>query len=134
LEDGDILHESIERFAEEQGIMAAALILVGAADENSKLVVGPREGRSQPIDPMELVLEEAHEIAGTGTIFPDEKGKPTLHMHIAAGREGSAKAGCVRRGVKIWHIAEIVLFELTDTRTKRRFDSKTGFELLSPEQ
>ena len=33
LEDGEVLHATIERFAEEQGIRAAALIIVGGADE-----------------------------------------------------------------------------------------------------
>ena len=41
LEDGEVLHETIERFAAEQGIGAAALIIVGGVDEGSKLVVGP---------------------------------------------------------------------------------------------
>jgi predicted DNA-binding protein with PD1-like motif len=46
LEDGEVLHETIERFAEEQGIRAAALIIVGGADEGSRLVVGrKRDGR-----------------------------------------------------------------------------------------
>ena len=31
LEDGEVVHEEIERFAREQSVTAAALILVGAA-------------------------------------------------------------------------------------------------------
>jgi predicted DNA-binding protein with PD1-like motif len=130
LHDGEILHEEIERFAKQHSIRAAALIAIGGVDEGSRLIVGPQKGRSQPITPMEHVLKRVHEAAGTGTIFPNEKGEPVLHMHIAAGRRASTVTGCVRRGVKIWHVLEIVLFELIDTTAVRVLDKQTGFELL----
>ena len=133
LEDGEVLHETIERFAEEQGIRAAMLMIVGGADEGSKLVVGPEKGRAVPVNPMTHVLADVHEIAGTGTLFPDEEGKPVLHMHLACGREGSTVTGCVRTGVKIWQIGEVILFELIDTPAIRKVDPRLGFKLLSPE-
>jgi predicted DNA-binding protein with PD1-like motif len=132
LEDGDILHESIERLARDEGITAAALIAVGGADKDSALIVGPQHGRARPVNPMKIVLDEVHEIAGTGTLFPDESGKPKLHLHIAAGRKNSAVAGCVREGVKTWHIMEVILFELTGSSAKRVWDEETGFALLEP--
>ncbi len=49
LEDGDVIHEEIEKFAREKSIYAASLIIVGGADEGSKLVVGPREGRAENV-------------------------------------------------------------------------------------
>ena len=133
LEDGEILHETIERFAEEQRIRAGALIVVGGADEGSKLVVGPEKGRALPVNPLTHVLTGVHEIAGTGTLFPDEEGKPVLHLHIASGREEATVTGCVRTGVKIWHIGEVILFELTDTPAMRKVDPRLGFKLLCPE-
>ena len=133
LEDGEVLHETIERFAEEQGIGAAALIMVGGADEGSKLVVGPEKARDVPVNPMTQILNGVHEITGTGTLFPDEEGKPLLHLHIAAGRKDSTVTGCVRTGVKIWHIGEVILFELTDTPAIRKLDPQLGFKLLNPE-
>ncbi|MGE5558720.1 MAG: PPC domain-containing DNA-binding protein [Bacillota bacterium] len=132
LEDGEILHETIESFAREKGIMAAALIAVGGADEGSRLVVGPAEGRNNPIRPMELLLDGVHEITGTGAIFPDKDGCPVLHMHAACGRSASAVAGCVRKGVKVWHVMEIIVFELTGGSARRLPDADTGFELLVP--
>ncbi|MEJ2356347.1 MAG: DNA-binding protein [candidate division WOR-3 bacterium] len=132
LEDGDILHECIEKFARENDVKAGFLMAVGGADKGSKLVVGPEEGRAENINPMEYILDEVHEITGTGTLFPDEKGEPKLHMHIACGRKDTTKTGCVRKGVKVWHILEIVLVELIDTEAKRIMDEKTGFELLKP--
>lgn len=134
LEDGDVIHEALETFAELQKIAAAALIVVGGADHGSRLVVGPQNGRSDPVIPVEHTLFGVHEVAGTGTIFPDEAGAPKLHMHIACGRHRETVTGCVRRGVKTWHVLEIVLFELTSTKAKRRRDAQTGFDLLAPVQ
>ena len=132
LEDGDIVHEEIEKFAREKSIKAAALIILGGADKGSKLIVGPEHGRREPIIPMEHILDNVHEIAGTGTIFPDENGKPVLHMHMACGRKTSSVTGCVRKGVKVWHVMEVILFELIDTTAVRAFEPTTGFELLKP--
>ncbi len=57
---------------------------------------------------------------------------PILHMHLACGREGETITGCVRRGVKVWHVLELILIELTDTTGIRKYDPVTGFELLIP--
>jgi predicted DNA-binding protein with PD1-like motif len=51
LEDGDVVHEAIERFARDQQVRAAALIIVGGADTGSRLVVGPEQGRAETILP-----------------------------------------------------------------------------------
>jgi predicted DNA-binding protein with PD1-like motif len=132
LEDGDIVHEEIERFAREKSIGAAGLIIVGGADQGSKFVVGPEEGRGTPVVPMEYVLNDVHEIAGVGTLFPNDEGNPILHMHMASGRKLSTITGCIREGVRVWHVMEVILFELVDTTGVRTFDSATGFDLLQP--
>lgn len=132
LEDGEIVHEAIERFAADQGIAAAALILVGGAQRGSRLVVGPADGDARPVAPMELILDDVHEIAGTGTLFPDETGAPILHMHAASGRGSETVTGCVRRGVKVWQIGEAVIFELLDCAAVREFNRELGFAVLNP--
>ena len=132
LEDGEILHEVIERFAVDHRIRAAAVIVVGAADQGSALVVGPAKRNQRPVNPMVRLLDDAHEIAGVGTLFPNEKGEPMLHMHAAAGRGAKTTTGCVRRGVRIWQVAEVVLFELRNVRALRKLDRNLGFELLEP--
>jgi predicted DNA-binding protein with PD1-like motif len=132
LEDGEIIHETIERFAEGQGIKAASLILLGGAGAGSRLVVGPQDGRARPVTPMTHELDNVHEIVGTGTLFPDEEGKPTLHLHVAGGREGSAVTGCIRTGVIVWQVVEVVLFELVETSGMRRMEPDLGFKLLTP--
>jgi predicted DNA-binding protein with PD1-like motif len=132
LEGGEVIHEALEQFCREHKVAAAAVIIVGAAGKGSNLVVGPEDQDAHPIVPMHFLLNNAHEVCGTGTIFPDERGEPSLHMHIAAGREGKASAGCVRSGVKIWLMAEVILFELVGTSARRRMDPGSGFEILSP--
>jgi len=132
LENGDIIHEQIERFALMENITAAACVAVGGIDRGSTLVVGPKKGRGRPVVPMEHVLDNVHEICATGTIFPDSKGVPVLHMHLAAGRKKATVTGCVRKGVKVWQVLEVVVFELAGSTAKRVHDSQTGFELLRP--
>jgi predicted DNA-binding protein with PD1-like motif len=132
LEDGDILHECVEEFAGENSIKAGFLIAVGGADKGSKLVVGPEEGRAASINPMEYVLNKVHEITGTGTIFINEQGEPKLHMHVVGGRKDTTKTGCVRKGLKVWHVMEIILVELKSSKAMRKLDKNTGFELLEP--
>jgi predicted DNA-binding protein with PD1-like motif len=132
LDDGEIVHEVIERFAACNGIAAAAVILVGGADRGSRLVVGPSDGDARPVVPVELVLGDVHEIAGVGTVFPDETGAPILHMHAAAGRGHEAVTGCVRRGMRVWQIGEAVLFELLGCAAVREFNRELGFSVLNP--
>ena len=101
LEDGEIIHEVIESFARQESIRSAVLIALGGADGGSRLVVGPEEDRALPVEPMTHVLDNAHEIVGTGTLFPDEKGNPVLHMHAALRSQGPNRYGlhsCGRPG------------------------------------
>ncbi|MCG8687480.1 MAG: DNA-binding protein [Desulfobacterales bacterium] len=132
LEDGDVVHETIENFAKEHEIKAASLIILGGADKESTLVTGPEQGRSTPVVPKTQVLDNVHEAAGVGTLFPNEKGEPVLHMHMACGRGFSTVTGCIRNGVRVWQVMEVILQELVDSTGVRRPDPATGFELLIP--
>jgi predicted DNA-binding protein with PD1-like motif len=132
LEDGDVVHESIEKFARETGVRAAALVILGGADTGSRLVVGPEDGRVSPVVPMVRELTDVHEVAGTGTLFPDEDGTPLLHMHMACGREGETRTGCVREGVRVWQVMEAIVFEIADTSAARVMDPSVGLKLLRP--
>ena len=132
LEDGEIVHEVIEKFADEQKIKAATLLVLGGADDGSRLVVGPESDRGLPLNPMKRVLKNAHEVTGTGTLFPDENGSPLLHMHMACGRKDTTTTGCIRAGVKVWHVMEVVIFELMDTTARRVVEHPLGIKLLQP--
>ena len=132
LEDGDVVHEAMESLARDQGVNAAAVILLGGADAQSRLVAGPENGRAETIVPMIHLLTNVHEAAGVGTIFPDATGNPVLHLHMTCGRKGDAVTGCARAGVKVWQVMEAVVLELTGTSARRLPDAATGFDLLTP--
>lgn len=133
LEDGDIVHESIIRLAKEQNVTAGSITILGGADIGSRLVVGPEgDGRQSPVTPQTTDLKGVNEIAGVGTLFPNEAGEPVLHLHMACGREEKTITGCIRQGVRVWHVMEAILIEILETDAIRKNDSTTGFELLHP--
>jgi predicted DNA-binding protein with PD1-like motif len=132
LEDGDIVHEEIEKFARLNHIRAASMVALGAVDKNSIFVTGPEQGRAGQIVPHKHMLDNVHEVCGTGTLFPDEKGDSVLHMHMACGRGDSTITGCIRNGVRVWHIMEVIISELVKSSGVRKKDPATGFDLLSP--
>ena len=132
LEDGDVLHECVERAAFESNIQRAAVLVVGGADRGSRLVVGPKDGREDDILPVLTELAGESEIAGVGTLFPDEDGMPSLHLHASCGRGEKSVTGCVRPGVKTWLIQEVIVIELLGLSSKRITDPRTGFKLLEP--
>ncbi len=129
LEDGDVIPECIERFAEEQGISLGHVILVGGIG-GGEVVVGPRDSDEMPPHPMLLPIDGAHEVVGTGVVAPGEDGKPVLHIHAALGRSGQTISGCLRLGVTTWLMAEAVLYEITGVEAARVMDKGSGFALL----
>jgi uncharacterized protein len=130
LHDGDHLPDVLENFAEQQHLSNALCFLIGGVKEKSRVVVGPKNGDALPPEPVITLLGGVSEVAGIGTIFVNEAGKPKLHMHASFGRGEKTITGCVRMGVDIWHIGEVVVLELTGAEAKRAVDKKTGFEFL----
>lgn len=129
LEDGDIIPECIERFAEGKGITAGQVILIGGIG-GGEVVVGPRRSDEMPPEPMLLPLDGTHEVAGVGVLAPGEDGKMVLHIHAALGRSGKTTTGCLRPGVTTWVVGEAVIFEILGVNAKRIMSKETGFALL----
>ena len=132
LEDGEIVQDVIEEFADKVGIQRGYVKAVGGADKGSILITGPEESRSRKIIPIHSILNDMNETFGFGTIFPKKNGKPSLHMHISCGREENTITGEIRNGVKVWHVLEVIIVELIENTSTRLPDSKTGFDLLIP--
>jgi predicted DNA-binding protein with PD1-like motif len=130
LEDGDVVHECIEEAARAEGIARAAVILLGGAAGGSRLVVGPEDASAMPVNAMQRALHDVHEMVGAGTLFPDEAGRPVLHLHASFGRDADVTTGCIRAGVTTWVVAEAVVMELAGSDAVRRVDPASGFELL----
>ena len=129
LETGDVIPQCIERFAQEKGVKAGHVILLGGIG-GGEIVVGPRNTTDMPPDPMFLPLDGAHEIAAVGVIALDESGKPILHVHGALGRSGQTITGCLRQGVSTWLIGEAILLEVVGVNAVRIKDKQSGFTLL----
>ncbi len=132
LEDGDRVPDCIEEFAKENGINGALCALVGGIGGGT-IVVGPEQPDASPIVPILNTFKSVHEAAAVGTIFADEENIPRLHMHAAFGRDGHTRTGCVRTGVDVWKLVEVVILEILDAGMIRRLDKTTGFQMLSKE-
>lgn len=132
LEHGEIVHEQIEAFAREQSIRAAKVMILGGAAPGSTLIAGTEGEQRKPLVPLRHVLDGVHDVMGTGTLFPDEAGDPILHMHAACGRGGASATGCIREGVEVWLVMEVVITEMVQCRAARVLDERTGLRLLSP--
>jgi predicted DNA-binding protein with PD1-like motif len=130
LHDGDRLPDVLETFAAQRKVSTALCFFLGGAKEKSRIVVGPKDGNALPPEPMVTLLNGVHEACGVGTIFADEEGKPKLHMHASFGRNEKTVTGCVRMGVDVWRIGEVVMLELTGATAHRAKDKETGFEFL----
>lgn len=60
-----------------------------------------------------------------------ENGKPRLHMHAALGREGKTRSGCIRPGIEVWKLGEVIVLEITENTAHRR-ENAAGFSMLEP--
>ena len=132
LEDGDVVPQCIERFAREQGVSVAQVIMVGGIG-GGQVVVGPRRSDRMPPEPMLLPVDGAHEVVGVGVLAPGEEGRPVLHIHGALGRSGATLTGCLRPGVTTWLVGEVILCEILGTTARRIKDEASGFALLEPD-
>ena len=127
-EDGDPIYEGIEEVAAGEGIASAVVWLIGGV-KNGGVVVGPSD-ISMPPKPMVEHFEDPREIAGIGTLFPDDNDKPSLHLHASIGKGTAPLVGCPRKGLDCWLITEAVMMELTGLEARRLKNERSGFSLL----
>jgi uncharacterized protein len=130
LEDGEVLNDTIEAFAREKQVARGLVTYLGGSAGGSKVVVGPDAAQPEAVVPLSYAMEGAREVLALGTLVPDAAGRPVLHMHAAAGREGGATVGCTRAGVVVWLVGEVVIQEIVGASAERVLDAATGFELL----
>jgi uncharacterized protein len=129
LEQGDTIPGCIENFAKDKNIKAGYVIVVGGTDKGD-IVVGPRVSDAPKPQKMMLPINGAHEILASGVIAPDDSGQPLLHIHGALGRSGQTMTGCLREGIGVWLVCEVIIHEILDADILRAYDHKTGFNLL----
>ncbi len=112
LEEGEPLHETIESFCRDNGVLRATVDLIGAVDSGSVMISGPKVPVGGVIQPETLILEEPCELTGSGTVFPDIDGNPILHIHGSVGRCGFSATGDLKPGMVVWLVMEVVIVEL----------------------
>ena len=131
LEEGEVLHESVESFCRENGIRNAAVTAVGGAAAGSRYVSGPMLPIGESIEPVVCTLDAPCELTGTGTVFPDADGNPLMHMHGSLGREGVSHTGCFRCHVVAWLVMEVVIRELVgDGPVRKVSDPRIDAKIL----
>jgi len=130
LDSGERVPDVIEQFAKDHDIKRAHCTLLGGIDKGN-IVVGPKDGDAPVIDPIIYGISGAHEVAAVGTIFPDEEGTPILHMHAALGHDGETRMGCIRPGLNVWLVGEVVIMEILGNEMLRKIEKKSGLKLLS---
>lgn len=127
LEHGEDLLTELTRLIKKEEIRAGVVHLVGAL-EKAQIVVGP-ERVEVPPTPMWRSFQDGREVLGLGTIF--WKGnEPRLHIHSGIGRDTSLNLGCIRKDAKIYLTIEAVILEIEGLAVKKKFDEKTGLDLL----
>lgn len=126
LEDGDMVKQTMERFAAEHGIRSACFTIDGTVAAGSEFVVGlRREGKRY--EPIVYSSDEDSEFFGVGTIFSGKvDGKPVIHLHGSIGRNGRAVTGCFRESVKVSMAMEVVLQEVLGDGLSRDYDPVCG--------
>lgn len=130
LGDGDRIPDAIEEFAASRELSSAVVLALGGL-ENGELVVGPKDGKVMPPQTMLAAIAGVHEAAAVGTLFPTaHHGRPILHLHGVLGRGEQTRAGCLRPGLDVWKIFEVVVIEILGTDLARCHDPETGFNLL----
>lgn len=129
LEDNDDVYACVHEVARKENVRSAMLIAVGGI-RRAKVVVGPKSPTGRP-EPMFRQFDDARETVGVGTLFWDDEGEPSMHLHTALGRADTTMVGCPRGGAEVFCILEIVIIEIEGLDAIRVSDPATGFKLLS---
>lgn len=127
MDQGDEAVSRITAFARENGITAASLTAIGAADA-AALACFDRETSDYRV----RRFTEQLELASCLGDIADHAGEPVLHAHAVLGRQDySALAGHLTE-LSVFPTMEVVLTE-TPAHLRKRRDPRTGMLLISPD-
>ena len=125
LDPGDEAFAAISKFAEEERLSAASLTALGAF---SKATVGwfdlaAKSYRKIPVD------RQCEVLSALGDIAIDDKGKPSLHMHVVLGLcDGTTRGGHLLDGA-VQPTLEVTLIE-TPAHLRRKQRPELGLALI----
>lgn len=124
-EDEDLI-EAVKRRAEESGIKAGILTLIGTL-KNATL--GYYKERKYDYIRLDGPLEIA---SCMGNVAVDEKGETMIHAHIVVSDErGEAFGGHLMKDSHVGATAELMLIEASGVVLQKVFDEKTNLKLLN---
>jgi len=123
VDEGEDLTAAIRTVCTTERIACATVQVFGALREGT-VVTGPRDAVVPP-DPVTMHFENGWEILGFGTVFPGDEG-PDLHLHVAMGRGGESRTGCLRGEATVYLVAEVVITELEGMEITRSPDPELG--------
>ncbi len=127
LEDGESIYTTVEDIARKEGLSSAFVLAVGGM-RKGKVVTGPQQPTG-PIVPHYEEFDDARELVGVGTLFPQD-GNPSLHFHAGIGRRDTALVGCPRAGMSVFLVLEVIIVELLGVNAERVMDEGSGLRLL----
>lgn len=125
LDPGEEAFRTIGGFAEKEGLSAASLTALGAF---SRATVGwfdltAKTYRKIPVE------QQCEVLSALGDIALDDKGKPSLHMHVVLGlSDGSTRGGHLVEGM-VQPTLEVTLVE-TPAHLRRKQRPDLGIALI----
>ena len=125
--EGEDLYESIHEIAVAENIKSAAVFITGGFRQ-ANIVVGPKQEEPTVIGEFRNFAGPG-EVLGVGTIYCDKE-EPKLHIHAAIGKADEVLVGWPRDGTKTFLILEVTIIEIEGLNAERKFDAKTGLNLL----
>ncbi len=125
--EGEDLYESIHEIALKENIKSAAVFITGGF-RKANVVVGPKQEKPKIIGEFKCFCGPG-EVLGVGTLYCDKE-EPKLHVHTAIGKTDEVMVGCPRDGTKTFLILEVTIIEIDGFNAERKFDEKTGLNLL----
>lgn len=127
LEEGESIYEAVESIATKEEIKCASVMAIGGM-KSGKVATGPENKRGKIVKHFEE-FQDAREIVGVGTVFPQD-GKPSLHFHAGIGRRDKAIVGCPGAGMSVFLILEVIITEILGVDASREPDPELGVSLL----
>jgi uncharacterized protein len=125
LDPGEEAFQTIGRFADEEHLSAASLTALGAF---SKATVGWFDLAAKTYRKIP-VAQQCEVLSAVGDIAIDDKGKPSLHMHVVLGlSDGSTRGGHLLEGM-VQPTLEVTLVE-APAHLRRKQRPELGLALI----
>jgi predicted DNA-binding protein with PD1-like motif len=127
VDHGEDLVQAITALVEREKVETGFFVLLGAL-ESGRMTQGPASLALPPV-PLSIAFADGREVLGAGDVLRTD-GVPSIHLHIATGRDGAAATGCLRDDARVYAVVEVVLFEL-GLGARRYLDPSTGLSRIS---